>query len=288
MKVQFIKIALLVAALSFQIKVAAEDITDTVTDVEEITADSEAAKAQARAARAEVDRERAENAKALRAAYKAKADAENKRQQAAMTIQSSEAELQRLGLEQRNTQKELDKLQFNILAAERIIQKSKEKIDKRKQENAALEAIKKEKEAKLAALNKEQMQLVRDASAVEDQNALLQRDLEKVIADEIATTKALERTKSDAAMKRIELEKRISGLKERYRQIRDQRQAADLEARKAKQTNYRLEQTVKAGQAEIQNSTETPKEVPQPSAEDRQEPQAEVETGAKESLVSGR
>ncbi len=287
MKVHNIKTALLAALFAASaIPAQAEDITDTVTDVEEITADSEAAKRRAQDASAEVARERAENQKTLRAAMKTKHEAETKRQQAADTIKSSELEIERLGQEQRRLQMDIDKLQFNILAAERIIQRSKDKIEERKQQNAALAAIKKEKSDKLAALNKEQMDLVRSASASEDEHALLQRDLEKVTQDELAATKAIEKAKADAAYKRVELEKRIAGLKERYKQIRQQRQAADLEARRAKQHNLRLEGTLKAGQSEVEGA-EAPK--PATPASEPAEPQAKSSSSVDdERLISGR
>ncbi len=287
MKAFNIKTAFLAAVLAVvAIPAQAEDITDTVTDVEEITADSEAAKLRARDAAAEAARERAENQKTLRAAMRTKQEAEAKRQQAADTIKASEAEIARLAQEQRRLQTEVDKLQFNILAAERIIQKSKEKIEERKQQNVALSAIKKEKSEKLAALNKEQMELVRTASAMEDEHALLQRDLEKITQDELNATKSIERAKSDAAYKRAELEKRIAGLKERYKAIRQQRQAADLEARKAKQHNLRLEGTLKAGQSEVEGA-----EAPKPAAPAAEEPEPQADKGSDQDekrLISGR
>lgn len=275
MREKMIKMATIAALLVVHLHSNAEDITDTVTDVEEITADSEAHKAQARAAREELAREQVENAKALKEAKKVKADAEAKRVQAAQTIQSSEAELAKLASEQQKMRTEIDKLQFNIMAAERIIQKSKDKIDKKKGENAALAEIKKEKMDKLAALEKEQMQFLRDASAAEDEHALLKRDLEKVSADEIAATKNFEKIKADAAIKKTTLEKGIADLKERYRQLREQRHRAHSEAYKAKQFNNRLEQTMKAGQGEVEASDAQPAAAPAAAPEPKQaEPQA--------------
>lgn len=267
MKEQMLKMVMIVAALAIHASANAEDITDTVTDIEEITADSEAAKAQAKAAHAEVVREKIENGKALKEAYKTKQEAEAKRVQAAQTIQQSEAELIRLAQEQQKMRTDIDKLQFNILAAERVIQKSKDKIEKRKSENAELAALRKEKMDKLAALEKEKMQFTRDSSAAEDEFALLQRDLQKVSEDEVAATKNFDKIKSDAATKKAELEKSIAGLKERYRQLREQRHRAHLDAYKAKQQNNRLEQTMKAGQTEIDGEAEAKAPVPAAPAE---------------------
>ncbi len=277
MREKLLKIAMILAALAIHMESTAQDITDTVTDVEEITADSEAAKERAVAARQEVAREQAETAKTLKEAYKTKQEAEAKRSQAAQTIQQSEAELNRLAAEQQKMRVDIDKLQFNIMAAERIIQKSKEKIEKRKGENAALAAIKKEKTDKLAALQKEQMQFLRDSSAAEDEHALLQRDLQKVSDDEVAAIKTFEKAKAEAAIKKVELDKNIAALKERYRQLREQRHRAHVDAYKARQHNVRLEQTMKAGQSEVEGS-EAPKEpattAPAPEVQQQPEPQA--------------
>lgn len=285
MKALEYKSLILTAILAIStMSVQAEDITDTVTDVEEITADSEAAKQRSREAQAELVRERTENQKTLREAMRTKKEAEAKREQAAAAIRSSELEIERLAQEHRRLQTDIDKLQFNILAAERIIQKSKDKIDQRKQQNEALAAIKKEKSEKLAALNKEQMELVRSASAFEDEHSLLQKDIEKLTQDELKAVRNSERVKTEAAYKRVELEKRIASLKERYKKIRQQRHAADLEARKANTINQRLEGTLKAGEIEVQG-TDEPKAAPTP---EKAEPQATQTISNEEKLASGR
>lgn len=250
-------LSLLLSLISFySLPLAAQDITDEVTDVEEVTADSDAAKAEARALRARVEKERAENARELKNVRESRQAAEIKKQEAAQTLKKSEIELKRLASEATQLNKDIIRLNHETMVTERALTDAQARLDKSKVDSTALKATKAEKQAKLAELAKQQMQLMREVGLAEDQLAVEARDMERIAAEEKTAIEELEKARAEEVVRKVQAETKIKDLKEQIQALRTQRKALDVDVKRYKGYNRRLDEQMKVGAEELSNMKE--------------------------------
>jgi chromosome segregation ATPase len=244
-------IAVFILCLLQPVSAAAYDISDEVTDVEEITADSEAAKAEALKARAMVRQEQTENIRELKNVRDARNKAAQKRAQAGETLQTADGELKRLAGEKALLNNEIVKFNHDILVSERSIEESKAKLAKMKADIAALQATKAEKAAKVADLNQQKMQMMREVGMADDQFAVTQRELGRLLADEKESAEELEKAKQEEAVRKVQLDAKIKEIKDQIQATRSQAKVIETDVRKYKAHNKRLDSQIQVGMGEL-------------------------------------